>query len=249
MEFGTHIITPRTGFTHHAIYVSDDEVSHYAGSSEGLTKGAAERTSLEEFAQGKEVRVRTHVLRLHDHAECVARARSRLGEDDYNLVFNNCEHFVNWCVYGVRFSHQVNRVVAILANRLMTDVQKRQALTIVFEAAAKAATQCVGKKTMETMATAVGAASRKAVPRIAARSVTPIVTRAVAGNMARAIAPGAAGTIAGGTTAAVLGPTAITGVSVMAGAVGGGMVAVAAPVFFVALGVAYGVKKLLDCFD
>ncbi len=41
--------------------------------------------------------------------EIVRRARSRLGENDYRLVTNNCEHFCNWCVSGVKISTQVAR--------------------------------------------------------------------------------------------------------------------------------------------
>ncbi|MNF00551.1 NC domain protein [compost metagenome] len=40
-------------------------------------------------------------------AASVARARSRLGEDDYRLLTNNCEHFCTWCLYGEGRSEQV----------------------------------------------------------------------------------------------------------------------------------------------
>jgi hypothetical protein len=41
--------------------------------------------------------------------EIVRRARSRIGENDYRLLTNNCEHFCNWCLYGVNRSAQVKR--------------------------------------------------------------------------------------------------------------------------------------------
>jgi Lecithin retinol acyltransferase len=37
----------------------------------------------------------------------VERAKSRLGERDYNLLFNNCEHFTSWCKTGIDDSKQV----------------------------------------------------------------------------------------------------------------------------------------------
>lgn len=45
---------------------------------------------------------------LHSPEETVARARSRIGEEKYNLAANNCEHFAIWCKTGVHESHQVN---------------------------------------------------------------------------------------------------------------------------------------------
>ncbi|MBM5793672.1 MAG: NC domain protein, partial [Cyanobacteria bacterium K_DeepCast_0m_m1_088] len=35
------------------------------------------------------------------------RAQSRLGEQSYNLLFNNCEHFAHWCKTGRHRSAQV----------------------------------------------------------------------------------------------------------------------------------------------
>ena len=41
----------------------------------------------------------------------IERAKSRLGESDYNLVFNNCEHFATWCKTGLGESLQVQTVI------------------------------------------------------------------------------------------------------------------------------------------
>jgi hypothetical protein len=40
--------------------------------------------------------------------EAVRRAYSRLGEDRYRLISNNCEHFCMWCVYGESRSDQID---------------------------------------------------------------------------------------------------------------------------------------------
>ena len=53
-------------------------------------------------------------LTLYSPEETVERAKSQLGkgeegEDKYNLVFNNCEHFALWCKTGVKESTQVQR--------------------------------------------------------------------------------------------------------------------------------------------
>lgn len=43
--------------------------------------------------------------------ETIKRAKSRIGEEQYNLVSNNCEHFAMWCKTGVSESSQVNQIV------------------------------------------------------------------------------------------------------------------------------------------
>ena len=35
MQTGDHLISPRPGFTHHGLYVGNNEVIHYAGYSSG----------------------------------------------------------------------------------------------------------------------------------------------------------------------------------------------------------------------
>ncbi|MNG28404.1 NC domain protein [compost metagenome] len=37
----------------------------------------------------------------------VRRALSRMGENRYRVLTNNCEHFCNWCLYGRSTSAQV----------------------------------------------------------------------------------------------------------------------------------------------
>lgn len=43
--------------------------------------------------------------------EVVKRARSRIGEKEYNLLSKNCEHFATWCKTGIAFSRQVEIAV------------------------------------------------------------------------------------------------------------------------------------------
>ncbi len=37
----------------------------------------------------------------------IARAESRLGEDRFQITFNNCEHFASWCKTGISNSEQI----------------------------------------------------------------------------------------------------------------------------------------------
>jgi len=115
---GTHLVTDRTGYTHHGIYVGDGRVVHYAGLANGLESGPVEEVSLEEFANGERVFASAHSARSFSAAEIVARARSRLGENLYNLFRNNCEHFSQWCVTGRKRSRQVWKWVSLPARVL-----------------------------------------------------------------------------------------------------------------------------------
>jgi len=121
---GAHIVTPRRWYTHHGIYVGAGQVVHYEGLSSSLRRGRVAKVSLAEFAHG-------HPVRMHDEAdvaysdiEVVARAFSRLGEDAYDVLRNNCEHFCSWCLIGAARSPQVelllsnSRAVAIAAQVL-----------------------------------------------------------------------------------------------------------------------------------
>jgi hypothetical protein len=51
-------------------------------------------------------------------AVTVARARSRLGEDQYRFWSNNCEHFSEWCITGTGRSLQVEAWQRRMGRRL-----------------------------------------------------------------------------------------------------------------------------------
>lgn len=104
---GAHLVTPRRGYLHHGIYVGACKVIHYAGFSQGLRRGPIEEVSLARFARGHCVWVRRNVPSDFARREIVVRARSRMGENCYRLLTNNCEHFCEWCLRGTSRSLQV----------------------------------------------------------------------------------------------------------------------------------------------
>lgn len=108
-QLGAHLTTSRRGYTHHGLYVGDGRVVHYSGLSGFWQCGPVEEVSLAGFSAGREVRIVVHPGSVFSPEEIVRRARSRLGEDDYRLLTNNCEHFCNWCLNGVSHSAQVER--------------------------------------------------------------------------------------------------------------------------------------------
>jgi len=103
---GAHLVTPRRGYTHHGIYVGQGRVIHYGGLSTGFQVRPVEEISLADFAGGFGWVVKTQPAAF-TASEIVSRARSRVGEDSYQLVKNNCEHFCVWCRIGHAYSEQV----------------------------------------------------------------------------------------------------------------------------------------------
>jgi hypothetical protein len=104
---GSHVVTARRGYLHHGIYIGEGKVVHYAGLANGLRGGPVEEITLDRFARGKPTWVRFNGAQNFDSGEVVRRARSRVGEDCYKLLTNNCEHFCEWCLHGEHRSYQV----------------------------------------------------------------------------------------------------------------------------------------------
>lgn len=95
---GEHLITFRKGYCHHGIGDSEGGIIHYSGMAENIGSGPVCRTNLERFSNGYNVMIVWHKKRKYSVAESIKRAESRIGEANYHLGGNNCEHFVNWCI-------------------------------------------------------------------------------------------------------------------------------------------------------
>jgi hypothetical protein len=102
-----HLVANRLGYTHHGIYLGNGKVAHYAGLSRGWLFGPVEEVSLAQFARKHAICVQPHLSPRFNPQEIVARALSRLGENNYRITSNNCEHFCEWCVQGESRSHQI----------------------------------------------------------------------------------------------------------------------------------------------
>ena len=111
-SLGAHVVTPRCGYLHHGIYVGSGKVVHYSGLARGLRRGPIEEISLAGFTDGHSVWTRSNASPHFDRCEVIRRARSRVGEDRYRLLSNNCEHFCEWCLHGEHRSYQVDAWLA-----------------------------------------------------------------------------------------------------------------------------------------
>jgi hypothetical protein len=119
LPVGAHLVTPRRGYVHHGIYAGNGCVIHYRGFDQRLHRNPVEEVSLEQFAKGRAVQQRSWVAPRFDGHEVVARARSRVGEDQYRLLTNNCEHFVEWCIGGRARSRQVESWITAIGKKVV----------------------------------------------------------------------------------------------------------------------------------
>ncbi len=120
MAAADHLQVPRQHglFLHHGIDLGDGTVAHYLEGKEIL------KSPIEDFRRGGSIKVI-----VHDHASTktttLKRAKSRIGEQRYNLLFNNCEHFANWCKTG---KHRCTQMENLLQRGNLADMPISQVL-------------------------------------------------------------------------------------------------------------------------
>jgi hypothetical protein len=104
LALADHLQAPRQHglFNHHGIDLGDGSVAHY------LEGRAILRSPRDEFSRGQVISTVEYLEGSCSPAGVtVRRAMGRLGEQNYNLLFNNCEHFAHWCKTGRHRSTQV----------------------------------------------------------------------------------------------------------------------------------------------
>jgi hypothetical protein len=103
MTLRDHIYIQKTGYTHHGINCGDGTVIHF--DSRKICK-----ISMNDFCGGRNYFIKEYVK--CDSKEVVyQRAKSRLGDCNYNLIYNNCEHFACYCKTGFHKSKQVVKFI------------------------------------------------------------------------------------------------------------------------------------------
>jgi cell wall-associated NlpC family hydrolase len=99
-------------YKHYGIYAGNSKVIHYSAINGDFgTNISVYETSFEQFRKDGKCEIyeipKNISIRQYSPEETLRRARSRLGEKSYNLLFNNCEHFALWCKTGISLSRQV----------------------------------------------------------------------------------------------------------------------------------------------
>jgi hypothetical protein len=90
-------------YEHHGIDCGDGTVIHYY---KGGEEAVVDRTSFETFARGNPVFVKPYTVSYVPDV-VIERAEGRMGERQYHLLTNNCEHFATWCKIGKSESRQL----------------------------------------------------------------------------------------------------------------------------------------------
>ncbi len=121
---------------HHGIYVGNGRIVHYRGLERSWRLGPIEAVSIEEFTKGRPLCVLNEASQPFSGAEVVQRAMSRIGEDQYHVLSNNCEHFCEWCVRAEQRSYQVDRLLRWLHSplrltRRVSDLATRMLTSLV----------------------------------------------------------------------------------------------------------------------
>ncbi|WP_043973764.1 MULTISPECIES: lecithin retinol acyltransferase family protein [Acinetobacter] len=112
---GAHLIVKHFGYSHHGIYAGRGRVIHYSGFAHIFKKHPIEMTTIQRFARDKPIYIRNYPSPRYKAKTVVRRMRSRMHENHYHLIINNCEHLCTWAITGVESSTQVERMQRRLA--------------------------------------------------------------------------------------------------------------------------------------
>lgn len=115
---GDHIRVSRGVYNHHGIFVSNAEVIHFASHDDDNLLGTDNkviRTTLRRFLREGKLEIKVYnddeLQDLYPVPEIIRWARTSIGDNGYNVAFNNCEHFANYCTLGRFHSRQVSNVL------------------------------------------------------------------------------------------------------------------------------------------
>lgn len=102
------IIRTKVSFYHHyGIFVSEDQIIQF-GLPDDVQRPSEQvrvlTSDIYAFLRGGELEVarpdREERRKMRTPEEIVAIAQGRIGQGGYDILHNNCEHFVNECAFG-----------------------------------------------------------------------------------------------------------------------------------------------------
>ncbi|OYD93777.1 hypothetical protein CDG76_17515 [Nostoc sp. 'Peltigera membranacea cyanobiont' 210A] len=100
---------------HHGIDCGNDTVIHYKNNYKHGKDGIILWVPMNEFAKNRKI-----YIKKYDKSDpplvVFMRAKRRLGEKNYNIFYNNCEHFAHYCKTGKPISPQVDKAKEIIGD-------------------------------------------------------------------------------------------------------------------------------------
>ncbi|KAM4709091.1 lecithin retinol acyltransferase-like isoform 2-T2 [Discoglossus pictus] len=163
---GDLLEVPRTLFVHFGIYLGDNKVAHLMPDILPALSGDKARTrkvvtnkrlimgvlakvasirvdTVEDFAYGGSIIINTmdHSIRNKPlpTEEVAQRAEKLVGTTSYSLLWDNCEHFVTYCRYGIPVSFQTDKFCEMV-KRIIRD----QRSVLISAALGMASVLCMG---------------------------------------------------------------------------------------------------------
>ena len=122
---GDMIRTKVRFYYHYGIFVSEDQVIQFGLPDDPMRAADSIKvlsSDIATFLHGGEVEVAepdgAERRRMRSADQIVQIARSRLGEGGYDILHNNCEHFVNECAFGQHTSSFLQDVREKLRKKL-----------------------------------------------------------------------------------------------------------------------------------
>ena len=122
---GAHIRVQVGNIYHHGIFIGNDEVVQFGSP---FTLGVIPkdvrviRSPISEFLNDGFLEVRNFTKKekkiKNSDEDIIKNALSRLGEGNYDLLKNNCEHFVNECIFNRKYSTQIDDIHKTIRNKL-----------------------------------------------------------------------------------------------------------------------------------
>ena len=125
---GQIVRTKVSFYYHYGIFVDENEIIQF-GLPDDVGKLANEikvlATDIYTFLNGgileSGVPTKEELKKIRKPQEIIKTARSRIGEGGYDILHNNCEHFVNECVFGRSQSSFLDDVRDKIRQKLMNN--------------------------------------------------------------------------------------------------------------------------------
>lgn len=123
--YGDMVRTKVSFYYHYGIFADEEQVIQF-GLPHNVTQSADEvkvlSTDIDAFLAGGELEVaqlsRKERAQRRSPEQTVAIALSRLGEGGYHILHNNCEHFVQDCMFGEKTSSFIDNLRAGIRRKL-----------------------------------------------------------------------------------------------------------------------------------